>query len=311
MAVTSNLAMRLPIHPRTIVVVASLLLATSAPHYVGAQQPASPRSPTPLVLQPPDSGKIQRLTLKDGSQLVGRIVSVDSTSVRFESSLGVSTLAIDAIESVKQEQRGQLRGGRYYFPNPNATRLVFAPTGRMLQQGEGYFSDYWIFFPGIAVGVTDRFTMGGGMSLVPEVGLDQQILYITPKLGLIQSPKLNVAVGALAASIPFDSESETAGILYGVSTWGEVDASFTAGLGYGFVNGDLADSPIIMAGGELRASPRISLVTENYLFPGGGTGLSGGIRFLARDISVDLAIATFHERNDSFWLPFLGFVWKW
>ena len=32
----------------------------------------------------------------------------------------------------------------------------------MLKKGEGYFSDYELFFPGIAYGVTDNVTIGGG-----------------------------------------------------------------------------------------------------------------------------------------------------
>src|SRR5687768_16544543 len=38
------------------------------------------------------------------------------------------------------------------------TRLFLAPTGRPLRGGEGYFSDHWIFFPGLAYGVSDNFT---------------------------------------------------------------------------------------------------------------------------------------------------------
>lgn len=305
---TFKLHMRL-IPRRELVFLASVMLASALPGTtLSAQEPA--RLP---VLQPPAAGNVQRVTLKDGSQLMGRIVSVDSTSIQFESSLGVTTIAITSIDSIKEERPGELRAGRYYFPNPNATRLIFAPTGRQLRAGEGYVSDYWVFFPGVAVGLTNRFTLGGGMSVFPGVGFDEQVYFVTPKIGIVQGERFNAALGALAMSVPdFESGRESAGILYGVGTWGLPDASFTAGIGYGYVGGTLADRPVVMVGAEGRSSPRISFVTENYMLPGGNVVLSGGIRFLSRDISVDLALATFAGSEENFCcVPFLGFVWKW
>jgi hypothetical protein len=40
--------------------------------------------------------------------------------------------------------------------DPNYSRLLFAPTGRPLKKGDGYFSDYEVLFPGLAVGLTDH-----------------------------------------------------------------------------------------------------------------------------------------------------------
>jgi len=244
---------------------------------------------------------------------MGKILSVDSTSLQFESVLGVTTIAIASIASVREEAPGEVRGGRYFFPNPNATRLIFAPTGRMLRKGEGYFNDFWIFFPAVVQGVTDRVSFGGGMSIIPGVNPTRQVYFLTPKLGIVQSEKFNAAVGALAGFLPSDvNESTQAGILYGVGTWGGPENSFTAGLGYGYLGATIANSPVFMFGGETRALPRISLVSENYVFTGGQGIASGGVRFLARGISVDFALAhPFFGGSDSFTFPLLGFMWKW
>lgn len=295
---------------RGLPVLASLLLLGISARTTTAQVPAPQTRPTIVAA---DSGKMQRITLRDGSEILGRILSVGEHSVQFESALGVTAIAIDSIVAVKEERAGAVRRGRYYFPNPNATRLIFGPTGRMLAKGEGYFSDYWIFFPGFAAGVADAVTIGGGISIFPGVPFDQQLLYFTPKLGIVRQDKFNAAVGALVVSLPnFDGGSNNAGILYGVGTWGSTDQSFTAGLGYGFLNGDLADRPTVMIGGEARVSPRISLVTENYAFSE-GAALSGGIRFMGRDLSFDFALANPISKGDGSFccVPFLGFVWKW
>src|SRR5438876_7915693 len=114
---------------------AALCIATTG----FAQQPAA-RSDS-VVFAPPQPGNVQRLTLRDGSQLVGKIISADSAAVRFESALGVSVIPVSSIQSVSEEAPGVVRDGRYYFPNPNATRLLFSTNGRMLKAKTGYFSD--------------------------------------------------------------------------------------------------------------------------------------------------------------------------
>jgi hypothetical protein len=287
---------------------ALLLFAVSS---LAAQRPEPPRP----VLVVADSGVQQRIQLRDGSELIGRIVSIGDSTVQFESSLGVSTIRSNDILRLSSERGGIVKHGQYYFPNPNATRLIFAPTGRMLDRGEGYFSDYWIFFPGISLGLNELFSIGGGMSIFPFVDLGEQLLYFTPKLGVARSEKFNAAVGALYVALPsFDSgtDRETAGMLYGVGTWGDRDNSFTAGLGYGFANGDMASSPAVLLGGEARAAPRLSFVTENYIIPGGTMLLGGGLRFLGRGLSVDLALfAATGDDGGGCCLPFLGFVYSW
>src|SRR5688572_4423007 len=164
-----------PYQTRSVLAAAivALLLTSTAP--VGAQD--SGRRPPP-VLTVAGEGVTQRLTLRDGSELIGRITAISDSTVQFESTIGTSTIAITNIIGLREE-RGTVRDGQYYFPNPNATRLIFAPTGRMLAPGEGYFSDYWVFFPGLSVGVSKNLSLGGGMSILPGVGFDEQIYYFT------------------------------------------------------------------------------------------------------------------------------------
>ena len=229
--------------------------------------------------------------------------------MQFQSTIGVMTIHSESIIKVAAERGGSYRNGQYYFPNPNSTRLIFAPTARMLKRGEGYFSDYWVFFPGISVGLTDFVSLGGGMSIFPEAS--SQVMYFTPKVGIVQSPKVNFAVGALIASVPIDSDANSAGILYGVGTWGDIDNSLTAGLGYGYTNGDLASNPAVLIGGESRLSPRVSFVTENYLLPGGFVILGGGLRFMGRGMAFDLALTSFNGEGENFCcFPFIGFVYN-
>lgn len=276
-----------------------------------AQEDANIRS----KLRIPDSNHIQILTLIDGSNIIGRIIEIGENEIKFKSEIGIMTISIAKIKKMKEVPASLIKKGKYWFPNPNATRLYFAPTARMLKKGEGYFSDYYLFFPGFAYGITDNISIGGGMSLFPAVGIDKQIFYFTPKVGLKATENLNFAAGALLIRIPDffdDDDSQISGILYGVGTYGVPDKSITAGLGYGFSGGDFAKKPMIMVGGEARLSRRISFVTENWVFPGVDNPIiSYGVRFFGEKLSVDLAfINTLGEGAIFPGIPYIDFVFN-
>ena len=264
-------------------------------------------------LRIPDSTKIQILTTQDGSTLIGRIVEIGESEIQFETDLGKMTIPILKIQKIKEVPTSSIKKGKYWFQNPNATRLFFAPTGRSLKKGDGYFADYYIFFPMFGFGVTNNITLAGGISLFPGAGLNQ-LFYFAPKLGLISIKNLDLSVGAMVVKLPsFGNEDvPTVGILYSVGTFGGSNASLTAGFGYGFVDTDFADKPMVMLGGEVRASRNIAFVTENWIFPGLDTPiLSLGMRFFGEKLSVDLALATWITDGEIFLpgIPYVDFVY--
>ncbi len=263
----------------------------------------------------PDSIHTQILMLKDGSKLIGRIVEIGESEIQFEMSLGKMTILRSKIKGVEVVSTSSIRNGEYWFPNPNNTRLYFAPTARNLKKGEGYFADYFFVFPGIAYGVTDNITIGGGMSIIPGVDIPDQLFYFTPKIGGEISKDLNVAVGALVATVPdsFDSDAPTtAGIFYTVGTYGTPDASVTAGIGYGYVGDEFADRPMVMVSGEKRLSRRISFVTENWMVPGvDNLIISYGVRFFSESLSVDLGLVNILGEDTFFpGIPYIDFVYN-
>jgi hypothetical protein len=261
-----------------------------------------------IQLEIPDSTQIQILTVDDGPSFNGRIVEIGEEKIKFKTKYGVLTFPIHEITDLKLVSIDQLRDGKYWFPNPNCSRLFFAPTGRMLKKGEGYFADFFIFFPTINYGVTSNVSLGGGFSILPGADLDEQVLLFTPKVGIKTSAKMDLAVGALIVKPPENISS--LGILYGVSTFGSLDKSCTVGLGFGYVEGDLADNPMIVLGGELRTSRNISLVSENWLVPEKDTPiLSMGLRFFGEKLSADFALI-FPLEGEELIFPYLDFVYK-
>jgi hypothetical protein len=262
--------------------------------------------PTRDALHIVDSTRIQVLTMRDGSSLVGRIVSVRADTVDFQTGIGLVPVAIRDISEIRESEAGRMHEGQYWFANPNSTRLFFAPTGQMQKKGEGYFSDYELFFPGFAYGVTDNFSVGGGVSIFPT-GVDQQVYYFTPKVGMSFGDQVHLAAGLLVAG----TKGGTGGVGYGAGTFGDGDASLTVGLGYGFAGGQIANKPVAMLGGEKRVSRRIALVSENYLLPTRDNNVvySFGVRFMGEKLTTDLAIFNI-SGSDIIGLPYVDFVFR-
>lgn len=254
----------------------------------------------------PDSAHMQIVTLRDGSTIFGRIVSVNADTVTFQTGAGSMQLAAGAIREIKEIPRADMREGSYWFPNPNSTRLFFAPTGQMLKKGEGYVSDYELFFPGIAYGLTDNISIGGGVSLIPASASDQAY-YFTPKIGFSVAEKVHLAAGVLFAG----TKGGTGGVYYAVGTLGDGNGSVTLGGGYGFAGGKIERKPVGMLGAEKRISRRIAIVTENYLLPVSNDNIlySFGLRFMGEKITTDLAL--FNVANSGvIGLPWVDFVFR-
>jgi hypothetical protein len=252
-----------------------------------------------------DSTRVVSITTTDGSTFVGRVVAVHPESIELQTASGRVTVLFAMIKP-----KGSIGkpGREGWFENPNKTRLFFAPTGQMLEKGEGYFSDYEVLFPGVAYGVTDNISIGGGISLIPT-GIDNQLFYITPKVGFSPSPKLHLAIGAIAATVP---HNDPFGAVYGVGTVGDGDESLTGGIAYGFAGTEFSSEFAVVAGGEKRISKSIALVTENYFVPSevGHPLVSGGVRFMGEKLTVDLAL--FNLVGDAVFpgFPFVSFVYK-
>jgi len=245
-------------------------------------------------LRIPDSAHVQIIKTYTGFVVIGRIVELDSVEIDFQTDMGRLAIPAASIRSIREVPTEYLRNGRYWFPNPNSTRLLFTPTGRMQRKGEGYFADYYVFFPMAAYGITDWIGIGGGMTLIPFAGIQNQMIYIMPRVGLYQSEKFSWCAGFLLAKFP-EEILDAGGIVYSTATYGTPDLSLTAGTGYGFSfygGWEGMETPMFMLGGEVRFARRASFVTENWFIPDLDESppllVSCGIRLFGEEISVDL-----------------------
>jgi len=289
---------------RIRVVIAVVLLSVSGTAVLPARAQDRPAAPT-------DTVQVVEVQLRDGSRVVGTVVSETATQLVLRTTGGAMvTIPVDQVES-RRVVTGRIRDGRYYTPDPNGSRLFFTATGRPIGAGRGYFADYYVLFPFVAFGAGDILSVGGGVSLIP--GSTEQLIYFAPKLTLVNTGTTAVAAGVLAGTV---TSSETwAGILYGVGTFGSVEKAVSLGVGFAWGDGDVSDTPVFLLGGEIRVGNWIKLITENYVVPGQEDGLllTGGVRFFGERLAADLAFITipaaFEDEGFPF-VPFVGFAYN-
>jgi hypothetical protein len=163
---------------------------------------------------------------------------------------------------------------------------------------------YEFLMPFVQVGVTDRFSIGGGTPLVFGFDEGERPFWITPKLQVLDTGRTQVAVGAFHGFV----DGENSGIAYGVVTTGRTDASITAGAGYAYSSAG-GHGAVVMIGGERQAGRHVALVTENYIWKGGQGVVTGGVRFFGERLSADVGLAVPLRAGELFALPVVNFMY--
>lgn len=294
--------------------VGAILLISAATTPLTAQDSARAIARDSVRMLPRDT--LLEVRLRDGSVLYGRVVTQDSVHVVIRTLGGTEVNTKRETISSFRVARGRLVGDEYWAADPNGTRLFFTSTGRALGKGEGYVSAYWVVFPFVAYGVSDRFTVAGGTPIIP--GAIGRAFYLAPKFTLRETERSSYAIGALSFALTEDIAEGTVGLLYGVGTWGDRDNAFTAGAGWGYNwgngNSSVSNAPVVVLGGETRVSRRLKLVTENWIFTGSGENggiFSGGFRFIGDRLTADLGLIGAAGTDDvGCCIPMVNFVWN-
>jgi hypothetical protein len=220
------------------------------------------------------------------------------------------------------------------------TRMFFGPTGRVLPRGRSYVSLTDFVAPTVQVGITNRFSLGAGATVLLLFG-DAETrgpLWVTPKFQVYKSHRTVASVGvvhifnAIGVDIAGD---DRLGLAYLVDTTGGDDGSVTAGVGVGYRGHTIVETyrtacggrtpargsctsyttskaldsgPVFIIGGDHRLTHRVKVVTENYVFAAGAIG-SVGVRVFGDRCATDFALLSPVSANGFVLAPIVNFAW--
>lgn len=166
-------------------------------------------------------------------------------------------------------------------------------------------------------GVLDNLSIGGGFDFITMFANTDEgwnpMLNFNIKSGFQVADNFHAGAGAMYITMPGEF---SAGIGYGIGTFGTYNSNLSLGLGWGFVENTFEEKPFIMIGGMARVSEKVWFVSENWITPLDGnkyyTIVSYGIRFAANRIAVDLAFINSKDIVQGIFIgiPFVDFVIK-
>jgi hypothetical protein len=274
------------------------------------------------------------IALKDGGSLVGTVVAEDAASLTLRTRSGAELkVPREAIASTGTPPAADaVAPARSPAGDPNESRLMFAPTGRPLGRGNGYFSDHYVLFPGFAYGLTDNLSVGAGISAVPAVGLSEQVFFVSASSAWTLGDKASLALGGFFAGAGAEDVADFgAAALFGVATFGRPERSLSMGVAAIALREEeyrydargqyvstqrswrFRDAPVLMLGGSLRLGRNLSLISESWLFLGSDFDLAQqpfgfALRFYGGRLSADVGVVLVKEvLEEGFPVPWLSF----
>jgi hypothetical protein len=274
----------------------------------GAAEPPAAAAPAAAPAREPVPALV---TLKDGQQLRGKLVSQDSSGATLELEGGTRVVIPAAsIERIELARPGQ---AEVRSVDPNRTRYLYSPSAFMLKRGQGYVSQTELFVTSVAYGVDDHLTLSLGTS-IPFLFVEDGVNLVgAVKAGFSLGESLHLAGGAQTLWLPGVDAGTTGGFVFGTITVGTPDAHASFSVGPPFVTGtdrSQFGDVLYSVSGALRVSEHFALVSENWIFPGGDGFyvFSGAVRFIGHRLGVDAGLLFFEDAE--FPIPWLDFTWN-
>lgn len=255
-----------------------------------------------------DSLLHQRVTLKmvDGKEIDGTFFSQNEESIILTTRYGKTIIDRKKVLSLQVSSYK----GLYDFKNPHSSYYFFGPSGFQIRKGEGYYQNSYVGFNFLNYGVTDNFSIGGGLEMFSTLS-GHPVWFLTPKLGFKLQDKVHFGTGIFM----FGFEDEFVTLGFSALTFGTEENNFSLGVGSILDNDQFGENPALSLSGLTRVKEGLALMTENYFVFGenGDIEMFGlhGIRIIGKKNSFDFGILVIPSIFDDIkGIPYAGYVRK-
>jgi hypothetical protein len=323
-----GMAIPMKIEPRLLCCVAILSAVAVCPVCAASEEPN--RILSKSLAERSDA--ISKIELKDGQTVLGRVVEQNAESVTIELPVG-GRMVIDRelIGSLRSQPNTTItESGEIWMPDPIPDRYLLMPSGIMLKQWEGYFTQAELTASTLTLGLTDYLTIVAGAVVPAWFVRDGSNFIGGVKTGFSIAKNLHLGGGTEAFLLP--GSSSTVGMLYGTGTVGTANTNVSLAIGgpystskrcawtqSGGCNTKLSFSdPVFILSGKLRLTRGLSLTTENWLITNTGPTiysskgeviLSLAVRAFGEKWAVDVGALRFPGAD--FPVPWLNFSYRW
>lgn len=199
--------------------------------------------------------------LNDGSIIIGMIRSFTNDKIELLSeNIGSVNIVTKNVVQVYNSESIEIKS-TIPGENPHSSRYFYAPSAIPMEKGEGYFQDIYLLFVSANYAVSNHTTIGGGFSIMPGMAIEEQAFFVNVKAAWQITEKFYLGGGGLV----FGIENSSIGLGYAIGTYGSKDHNATLGIGYGYFDDEMMQTPVFTLCGMTRVSKRISLMTENWL----------------------------------------------
>jgi hypothetical protein len=246
---------------------------------------------------------------KDGSRFVGKFIERRTDTVVLQTeAMGLIYLAESQMKSI--DEVGKVKEGSTnssWFRNPYAAQGLFFPTGISLKKGEGNYQNLMVGLNSIHYGITDNFSLGGGLEIISFAVTGNPVIYVEPKLSYSFSNNLHMSGGVylLGSTSNFSSNSSIFALPFANLTYGNRDNNVTVGTYFSPQSGG---GQLVLIGGQWRVAKKFSLMSEIYLSEGVAL-VTLGSRFMTETFNLSFGLFLFgNSGSSSGGFPYIGFT---
>lgn len=255
-----------------------------------------------------DSSAYFRFTLIDDTEIIAKVDSLTPDAFKIITASGMNLVIKKSQVKLIEELDSDLSRQKIFQSDPNDSHLFLAPTARSIPPGKVSFIVYELFFPVLSVGITDYFMLSGGFSLFPGLAMDEQVKYFSAKISPLTNSNIQIAFGS-TYFMTWDKNDFAVG--FGTATYTSGRLGLTAGIGFGYSNKEIMETPVLILGGEVRMSENAKLISENWFWSGEEVSfLSLGIRFFNQKIAGDVGIILPAFEYSGSFIPWIGLAYN-
>ncbi|MDP5170804.1 MAG: hypothetical protein NWR72_11210 [Bacteroidia bacterium] len=281
------------------------------------------------------SGSMVSLDLVNGNTMKAEVLLLQGKQMLVDYLGNTIHIPWWEIENITMITREESKSQSPILRNPNSTRYLFAPSAIPLAKGEGYYQNVCVLINSINYGITDHVSISAGTEILSLLwsaigGRTNLVGFANVKVGGKVADNLYLGGGVLAGghySSFLGNSTSVGGVLgYGIVTYGNPQTNVSISAALGNYDKTWGKNPVVVVSAMHQLTPNLGLVTENWVLRIGNIdgatstatimAFSGGVRLLARKLSIDLALlgtGGYYDGRVSMVpipLPFVGLVSK-